>query len=223
MVSYDTTCNTFRIRSNSPIPVNRAVTLTQWADRMGISYRTAWRMVRKGKLPGSCRAVQFKTGTIRILEEEKRTGASEPSRAVIYARINSRTGMEDLDAQILDCRLFCRSRGWEVERVVRERAPGFGPKRRKLHTLLVAPPRRLVVSRPSVLSRFDIAITEILLRNLGCELAIVDRDREHNGQGGALEDLTDAISSTCNLHYGLKRGRVLVEDLNRLVAKGIRR
>lgn len=144
-------------------------------------------------------------------------------QAVIYARINSRTATEDLDAQIKECRLFCLARGWEVEKIIRERAPGFGPKRRKLHTLFVAPPRRLVVARPSVLSRFDITVTEILLRNLGCELSVVDRDREHNGQGGALEDLTDAISATCNLHYGLKRGRALVEDLNRLVTKGARR
>jgi putative resolvase len=189
---------------------------------MGISYRTAWRMVRDGKLPPPCRAVQFKTGTIRIFEEKADKNPPKSSRAVIYARINTRTAIEDLDEQVRNCRFFCHARGWEVERVVREQAPGFGPKRRKLHSLLVAPPPRLVVSRPSVLSRFDIAVTEILLRNLGCELTVVDRDREQLGQGGALEDLTDAISSTCNLHYGLKRGRALVEDLNRLVSKNVR-
>ena len=199
------------------------MTLTQWAKRMGISYRTAWRMVREGKLPTNCRGIQFKTGTIRILEEESQGRPVGASPAVIYARINSRMGMEDLNEQIFQCRLFCRARGWEVARVVRERAPGFGPKRKKLHNLLVAPPRRLVVARPSVLSRFDISVTEILLKNLGCELFIVDHDKELEGQGGALEDLTDAISTTCHLHYGIKRGRALVEDLNRLVARGYRR
>ncbi len=190
---------------------------------MGISYRTAWRMVRDNKLPTHCRAVQFKTGTIRILEQQSGTRDEASFRAVIYARINSRQDLADLDDQILQCRLFCRARGWEVDRVVRERAPGFGPKRKKLHSLLIAPPKRLVVAKPSVLSRFDITVTEILLKNLGCALFVVDRDREQEGQGGALEDLTDAISSTCHLHYGVKRGRVLVEDLNRLVASRSRR
>jgi len=194
------------------------MTLTQWASQMGISYRTAWRMVRDNKLPAHCRAIRFQTGTIRILEEQSRTRDEASYRAVIYARINSRQDLADLDEQILQCRLFCRGRGWEVERVVRELAPGFGPKRKKLHSLLVAPPKRLVVARPSVLSRFDTTVTEILLKNLGCALSIVDRDREQEGHGGALEDLTDAISSTCHLHYGVKRGRALVEDLNRLVA-----
>ncbi len=103
--------------------------------------------------------------------------------------------------------------------MVSERAPGFGPKRRKLHSLLVAPPHRLIVARPSVISRFDLAVTEILLRNLGCQLVVISQEPELRGRGGALEDLTDAISSTCHLHYGPKRGRALVEDLNRLVAR----
>jgi predicted site-specific integrase-resolvase len=177
-------------------------------------------MVRKGKLPSSCRAVKFKTGTIRIIEVQPAPPPGKPTdQAVIYARINSRSEESDLDEQVRLCELFCHAKGWQVKRVIRERAPGFGPKRRRLHALLVSPPPILIVARPSVLSRFDVAVTEILLRNLGCELVLVDRDREFNGKGGALEDLTDAISATCHLHYGLKRGRALVEDLNRLVAR----
>jgi predicted site-specific integrase-resolvase len=199
--------------------VNQAMTLRKWADGMGLSYRTAWRMVRMGKLPNSYRAVKFKTGTIRIIEVKGSPPVKKIDHAVVYARINSRSEESDMDEQIRVCRVFCLARGWQVERVICERAPGFGPKRRRLHALLVSPPAVLVVATPSVLSRFDIAVTEILLRNLGCQLVVVDRDREFNGTGGALEDLTDAISATCHLHYGLKRGRALVEDLNRLVAK----
>jgi len=36
--------------------------------------------------------------------------------------------------------------------------------------------------------------------------------------GVKMRQIPEEISATCNLHYGLKRGRVLVEDLNRLVA-----
>jgi putative resolvase len=194
------------------------MTLSKWAAQVGLSYRTAWRMFRSGKLPGNCQAIQFPTGTIRIVENKEAPAEENSPQAVIYARINSRSHAAELEEQIDLCRKFCLARGWQVERVVCERAPGFGPKRRRLHTLIVNPPAKLVVARTTVLSRFDIAVTEILLRNLGCQLSVVDRDQEHNGKGGALEDLTDAISATCHLHYGLKRGRLLVEDLNRLVA-----
>jgi putative resolvase len=200
----------------------RALSLKQWASQMGFCYRTAWRMVKDEKIPAPFEAVRFKTGTIRIIEKEALKREEVLETAVLYARINSRSDEMDLQEQLRVCSEFCLAQGWEIERVVRERAPGFGPKRHRLHNLLVSPPPRLVVARPSVLSRFDLTVTEILLRNLGCHLVVVNHDEQFNETGGALEDLTDAISATCHLHYGLKRGRALVEDLNRLVARGSR-
>ncbi len=185
---------------------------------MGIAHKTAWRLVRRGQLPKEFRSIRFGTNTIRIIENESE-GLPSPRASVIYARINLRSEESELQEQIRICSEFCFGRGWQIERIVSERAPGFGPKRRRLHALLGAPPGKLVVARASVLSRFDLTVTELLLRNLGCELTVVNQEMEREGKGGALEDLTDAISSTCNLHYGPKRGRALVDDLNRLVAR----
>ena len=196
-----------------------AKSLRVWAEEMGLSYRTAWRLAKAGKLPKPFQAIQLSTGTIRIIRTEDPVGEAIGS-AVIYARINCRSSENELLDQVDLCSEFCYSRGWQIERIVRERAPGFGPARRKLHSLLTTPPRCLVVARPSVISRFDLIVTEILLRNLGCNLVVINHDPEMSGSGGALEDLTDAISSTCHLHYGPKRGRALVEDLNRLVLRG---
>jgi len=191
-----------------------ALRISQWAKKMGLSYRTVWRMVRERKLPPPYQAIQFKTGTIRIFDTRSRN--SKGAKAVVYARINSLSEGADLEEQIAKCRLFCNGCGWQVVKVVREHAPGFG-ERKKFQALLQDPPERLVVSHPSVLSRFDSTVTEILLRNLGCELVMVDRTKQREGDGGMLEDLTGAISSACNLHYGPKRGRLLVEDLSKLV------
>lgn len=198
------------------------MSLREWAANMGLSYRTAWRMVKAQKLPRLYQSIQFPTGTIRILQAEEGASRVEPLGAVIYARINSRSEESNLEEQLRICTEFCHARGWQVERIVRERAPGFGPKRRRLHTLLTKPPGRLVVARPSVISRFDLTVTELLLRNLGCQLVVINQQKEEEGVGGALEDLTDAISSTCHLHYGIKRGRALVEDLNRVIDRGSR-
>jgi len=198
------------------------MSLGKWAAKMGLSYRTAWRMVKAGKLPEPFESIQFPTRTIRILKSDDLEPKIEAKGAVIYARINSRAEEAILERQLQICSDFCRTRGWEVERIVRERAPGFGPKRHRLHSLLTAPPKRLVVTSPSVISRFDLTVTELLLRNAGCELVVINREEERNGRGEALEDLTDAISSTCHRHYGIKRGRALVEDLHRLISRGNR-
>ena len=74
-----------------------------------------------------------------------------------------------------------------------------------------------MVARPSVLSRFDYRLCEALWRNLASELVIVNEAEEISGDGGALEDLTDAINIICHRHYGPKRGGALVELLSRVI------
>ena len=46
---------------------------------------------------------------------------------------------------------------------------------------------------------------------------IVNEAEEIGGDGGALEDLTDAINIICHRHYGPKRGGALVELLSRVI------
>jgi putative resolvase len=41
--------------------------LSQWAKKLGISYRTAWRMYQKGQIPS---AVKLPTGSIIVLEDD---------------------------------------------------------------------------------------------------------------------------------------------------------
>ena len=73
------------------------------------------------------------------------------------------------------------------------------------------------MAKPSVLSRFDYRLCEALWQNLASELVIVNQAEEIGGEGGALEDLTDAINIICHRHYGPKRGGALVELLSRVI------
>jgi putative resolvase len=41
--------------------------LSQWAKKLGISYRTAWRMYQKGQIPN---AIKLPTGSIIVLEDD---------------------------------------------------------------------------------------------------------------------------------------------------------
>lgn len=45
---------------------SRGMKLSAWARQMGVSYRTAWRWVRDGKLPDGVTSTRTKTGTILI-------------------------------------------------------------------------------------------------------------------------------------------------------------
>jgi len=58
--------------------------LSDWARKQGISYLTAWRWFKAGKLPVPAR--QLPTGTI-LVEEPNPEG-----RTVLYARVSSACG-----------------------------------------------------------------------------------------------------------------------------------
>lgn len=68
--------------------------LSTWAKKQGISYRTAWRWFKEGKLP--VMVEQTATGTILIKEEN----APLDNHVVIYARVSSRDQKNDLDRQV---------------------------------------------------------------------------------------------------------------------------
>jgi len=64
--------------------------LSIWAKNQGISYRTAWRWFKEGKLPVPVE--QTLTGTILVKEVR-----IEPNHVVIYARVSSSDQKNDLD------------------------------------------------------------------------------------------------------------------------------
>ena len=194
-----------------------AESLGRWARRCGISYRTAWRWFRADKLPEDVVAEQMPTGTILIRDGRLPRTPKEAEQAVIYARTNPREDQSAMREQIESCRSFCVARGWIVTKIVREVAPGVGPQRIKLARLIQQGTPRLVIATPSVLSRFDFRFYEALWQRMESELIVVDRSDEIAGEGGALEDLTDAINITCHRHYGPKRGNALVQILNRVI------
>jgi len=67
--------------------------LSDWARQQGISYITAWRWFRAGKLPVPAR--QLPTGTI-LVEAPRPEGTT-----VLYARVSSADQKEDLERQVL--------------------------------------------------------------------------------------------------------------------------
>ena len=78
--------------------------LSTWAKKQGISYRTAWRWFKEGKLPVI--ADQTLTGTILVRE------TSELDQVAIYARVSSSDQKSDLDRQVSRLVSFANAQGW---------------------------------------------------------------------------------------------------------------
>jgi predicted site-specific integrase-resolvase len=174
--------------------------LTDWAKKQGITYKTAWNWFKTGKMPVP--AIKTPTGMILVQE---RPEPSETTDAWIYARVSTYAKKADLDRQAVRIEEFCRARGWCVRQVVKEVASGMNDNRRKLRKLLESRPSRIVVEHKDRLTRFGFGYFEILLKQLGCDLVVVNRDTEEKND--LMKDMVSIITSFCCRLYGLRRGR----------------
>ncbi len=68
--------------------------LSVWAKQQELSYKTAWRLWKAGKLPGP--AEQLATGTVIIHAAR----GNEPRGVALYARVFSGDQKADLDRQL---------------------------------------------------------------------------------------------------------------------------
>jgi putative resolvase len=106
--------------------------LSAWARQQGLSYKTAWRLWKAGKLPVP--AEQLATGTV-ILHAAP---ASEPPGVALYARVSSGEQKADLDRQLSRLVEFSAKRGFQVVEAVQETGPGWNGRRKALLRLRAA-------------------------------------------------------------------------------------
>src|SRR5258708_17362601 len=103
--------------------------LSAYAKQMGVSYKTAFRWWKAGKLD----AYQLDTGTV-IIREPVSTEA--PTNVALYARVSSADQKEDLERQMQRLKDYTASRGYQVTKMVSELASGLNESHPKILKLL---------------------------------------------------------------------------------------
>lgn len=120
--------------------------LSEYARKLGISYKTAWRWYKAGRLD----AYQTESGTIIV-----RDVAVAPSGVALYARVSSADQRADADRQMTRLRDYAAARGYQVTKEVMEIASGLDDQRPKLTQLLTDPKIGvIVVEHQDRLTRF---------------------------------------------------------------------
>jgi putative resolvase len=174
--------------------------LSDWAEQQGITYLTAFRWFQAGKMP--CKVEQMPSGTIIVydnIREEKET------KVVIYARVSSHERKNGLDGQIERCTTFANAKGLEVRKVYKEIASGMNDKRPKLTKLLESKPTHIIVEHKDRLTRFGFNYIELLSKQQGCEILVLNRDTED--ETDLVKDLISIVTSFCCRLYGMRRGQ----------------
>ena len=135
--------------------------LSEWARKQGISYKTARRWVRQGKMPIPFE--QTPTGTILVKEPE-----AISHTVALYARVSSADQKADLDRQIARLVEYASQQGWAVTKAVSEIGSGLNGHRPKLMRLLSDPKvTAIVVEHRDRLMRFGFEYVEAALATQG--------------------------------------------------------
>jgi predicted site-specific integrase-resolvase len=182
--------------------------LTDYARQQGISYRTAWRWYKAGKIQGQ----QIDTGTILITEAVSMPEHALSSKVAVYTRVSSAENMSNLESQaeppgslLYSARLSCEQSGERNWSGVNDNRPKF--------LALLADPSigRIVIEHKDRGTHFGFRYVETLLNTYRRTIEVVNQ--ADNNTEDLLADFTSAFYSFCTRLYGQRRAKRKTEKL----------
>jgi putative resolvase len=172
--------------------------LSEWAKKNGITYRTAWKWFKAGKLPVP--AEQTPTGTILVKEGSEKLG-----KVALYARVSSADQKSDLDGQVSRLLTYANKRGWEVGKAITEIGSGLNGHRPKLMKLLADPKIQVVViEHRDRLMRFGFEYVEAALSAQGRQIIVVEQSELKDD---LVQDMIEVLTSFCARLYGRRSAK----------------
>jgi len=172
--------------------------LADWARKEGLSYRTAWRLFRTGKLP--IPSERLVTGTILVHELPVAT-----NNVALYARVSSGDQRQDLDRQLQRLRDYSASQGFNIIDEVFEIGSSLNGHRKKLLKILSNPAvSTIVVEHRDRLARFGSEYIEATLAASNRKLVVVNATEMKND---LVQDMIDVLTSFCARLYGKRAAR----------------
>ncbi len=182
--------------------------LSAYAKKMGVTYRTAFRWWKAGRLD----AYQIETGTIIVREPAT---AQESASVALYARVSSADQKEDLDRQMQRLKDYAASHGYQVSKMVSELASGLTDKRPKLMKLLTdASVGVIVIEHRDRLTRFGFTYIEQLMQMQGRRLEVIFPSDTDND---LVDDFIAVITSMASRIYGRRTSKRRAEKIKQCV------
>jgi predicted site-specific integrase-resolvase len=183
------------------------VKLSDYANKLGVSYKTVWRYWKAGKLNG----FQTATGTV-IVTETLESSSFETKKAAIYARVSSSENKTNLEAQAGRLQEYAIAKGYQIQTVIQEVGSGVNDQRPKLLKALTDNNYNvLLVEHKDRLARFGVSYIELMLKQSGKELEIVNLCL--NDKEDLLQDFVSVITSFCARLDGQRRSKRKTEKL----------
>ena len=188
------------------------IKIEEYAKRMSIHPRTAYRRFHRGVIEG----IQDESGSIRIKNPFKEDNAEKPNakRAVLYARVSNSQNKDNLNSQMERLRQYATLSGYNVVKEVREIGSGLNEDRKKLNELLSKDLNNfdyIIVEHKDRLTRFGFNYIKTLLKNENKDVIVINEVVEEKED--LIEDFISIITSFCARIYGNKRVKRKTENI----------
>ena len=173
--------------------------LSVWAKENGLTYRTAWRMWRDGRLPVP--AEQLATGTVLVHPPQAQAAES----VALYARVSSGDQKADLERQLGRLAEYASKEKLTVTRSISEIGSGLNGHRTKIMRLLADPTVHvIVVEHRDRRARFGSEDIESALSASGRKLIVVDQSEMKDD---LVQDMIAVLTSFCARLYGRRAAK----------------
>ena len=181
--------------------------LSQYAKKVGVTYRTAFRWWQNGDIKG----YQLPSGTIVVTEGEA-PQARPDGQVAIYARVSSHDHRANLDRQAERLEDYCAAKGYQVSKVVKEIGSGVNDNRAQFLALLENQQvRTIVVEQKDRATRFGFRYLDTLLKGQGRVIEVVNQAESHRED--LLADLVSIVYSFAARLYGQRRAKRKTEAI----------
>jgi len=180
---------------------------------MGVSYKTAFRWWKAGKLD----AYQLDTGTVIVREP---VASQAPTNVALYARVSSADQQEDLERQMQRLKDYAAAKGYHVTKSVSELASGLADSHPKFLKLLTdASIRAIVVEHRDRATRFGLTYIEQLMQMQGRRLEVIfPRDIDND----LVDDFMAVITSMASRIYGRRTSKRCAEKIKACVEQAMK-
>ena len=187
--------------------------LSQYAKKMGVSYKTAFRWWKAGKLD----AYQLDTGTVIVREPAQ---PQEAMSVALYARVSEASQKEDLERQLQRLKDYAAARGYQVTKIVSELASGLNESRPKFLELLTdASIGVIVVEHRNRATRFGLTYIEQLMQMQGRRLEVIFPSDTDNG---LVDDFIAVITSMASRISGRRTSKRRAEKIKHCVEQAMK-
>src|SRR2546425_5765249 len=187
--------------------------LSAYAKQMGVSYKTAFRWWKAGKL----NAYQLDTGTVIVREP---LASEAPTNVALYARVSSADQKEDLERQMQRLKDYAAAKGYHVTKTIHELASGLNDSRPKFLKLLTdASIGVIVVEHRDRATRFGLSYIEQLMQMQGRRLEVIFPSDTDNDLG---DDFIAVITSMASRIYGRRTSKRRAVKIKRCVESAMK-